>query len=744
MKKSKLIFLIELVLLGIGIIFLFVKGDSVHIDSMQFHTEQDGSIVSDNIYLKRGVYSLEFYYDASVDYINTVNISVDSETYNSLRTNPVLLYENLNESRYNFALTHSNGTVHIKANYGGTGELQVFGADLIPTNIPARIYIFWLVLFSTIIDLVLLGRERGYFTVSKKKRIVCLLAILILNCVPMMLNYVISGGDMGYHYMRIQALADALKDGQFPVRIFSNWLFGYGYADAVMYGHTLLYIPAILRLIGFSIAFSYKFFLVIVNALTILISYFSFKKAFGNTKGALLGTSLYCLMPYRLFAMYTAANVGIYSAGVFLPLVFMGMYKILTEDVTSENYKSNWIYVSIGLAAIIANHTLSTELTCGVIVLICIISIKRVFVKARFIELLKAAGGFVIASIWFIVPFLDNYLNYDFHVKNVSARQIQYRGVLPIQFFTVFTRLSYHDFYGEKGLQEATIMTNGLALTLGLFAFMAIGIVYMDYRKEEAFKRGRVIATLAVILAYMSTLYFPWDWIQNFGGIFRALVSSLQFPTRFIIYLGLMLAALTSIVYELLEKKETAYGKLYAVIVIILALLSVSSFSTENSYEYMPSKLYDTIEMGTGYTSGGEYLPQKIYGVDNIVLKYRDAIPGDNIVVTDYSQNTSVLRLSIENQSNRESFVDVPFLNYVGYQAIDVDTKEKFSISDGDNAEIRVHIPADYKGTIEVKYVGKWYWRAADIISLLFYLSVVVVYAKKKKAKASMLCGERI
>ena len=736
MKKKEFVVLgIEILALLIAIVCLFLKKPTVVFDANDFYWADAKTIQSDIKYVKHGVYNVKLHYDSSVDYSNVVLVAADAADYDTVKSNTVLLYENLSETNFNCAINHTNNSIRIKVLYGGEGDIEIYGAELVPTNIPARIAIFWIVFTSLLINgIYLLKKSKVFDNVENRKVIALLAGCLIFSCVPMMLNYVVAGGDLGYHYMRIGELAEALKSGQFPVRLYPKWLFGYGYADAVMYGHTLLYIPAIMRLVGFSITFSYQVLLFAINLFTVVISYYSFSKAFYSKNAGVIGAYLYAFMPYRLFAMYTAANIGIVCAGVFLPLVFLGMYKIFTEDTKAVNYKYNWIYVSIGLVGVISNHTLSTEILCGFILLTCLIMIKRVFKLPVFVSLLKALAGFIVLGLWFIVPFIDNYLNYDFHIKNVSARIIQYRGVLPTQFFTLFTRLSSHDFYGTQGLKDATIMTPGLAVTAGLLVFIALAFVYKDFRSDE-FKKGLFFVVISSIAAFMSTLFFPWDWLQRRGQIFATLVSSLQFPTRFLIFYGVLVIPLSCIVYGYLKNKGVA-GRIYFGIVLAMCLIQLCSFSTENSYVQGRLELYDDEEMGTGYTSGGEYLPQSIYGIDNEVLKFQDAQAGNDVLITEYAKDDLYAELKVNNISNEASYVDVPLLNYIGYMAYDVNTKDKIQIIEGDTANIRLVIPAGYDGDIVVKYVGKWYWRLCDAISALALVGLGFYLWRMKKKHA--------
>lgn len=84
--------------------------------------------------------------------------------------------------------------------------------------------------------------------------------------------------------------------------------------------------------------------------------------------------------------------------------------------------------------------------------------------------------------------------------------------------------------------------------------------------------------------------------------------------------------------------------------------------------------------------------------------------------------------------------MDVPFLNYIGYRVMDLYTGEVLDISDGENAEVRVTIPENYKGTIEEKYVGMWYWKIADDVSLLALAGIMSLSICRKRQNRLAHC----
>ena len=54
-------------------------------------------------------------------------------------------------------------------------------------------------------------------------------------------------------------------------------------------------------------------------------------------------------------------------------------------------------------------------------------------------------------------------------------------------------------------------------------------------------------------------------------------------------------------------------------------------------------------------------------------------------------------------------------------------------LSEGDSARIRILIPEDFTGEIRVFFRESWYWRAAEILSLLTVGSMLVLWHRNRK-----------
>lgn len=753
-KRVYCLLVIQTVILVIGVVCLFLPKKTYELTGKDFLAaagmhEEIGDYVwitngmgwdathmaSDPLTLNAGVYEVTLNYESVANRMNLVKVTEDVENYGELMTNPVALDAEGDSITYKFCLLRKNNGIRIIVDWGGTDYLSVRKATVKQTNIFSRLFIFSWILLSLVTDVCIYLKKKGFFTKERTEIIVWLIGCLIISSIPLMTNYLTATGDTGYHMLRIEGLKQALCSGQFPVRLFPKWLFGYGYADASLYGHSLLYVPALLNLLGFGITTSYKLFLLILNLLTIVSSYLCFQKMFDDKKTGVFAAFLYTLTPFRLFSMYIEGTIGISTSVAFFPILLLGFYKIFTDDVDDKSYRWNWILPTIGFSGIITNHILSTELSIGFSLLFCVIFIRRVLTPKRFWELLKTAIMTTLLNLWFAVAFVDSYIGNDLHVKYVFERTIQYRGILPAQLFSLFALKGDGDCYGTQGLIGTNNKTSGIALTVCVIVFLGLFFVKQEYKKSKIGKAGLVFSIASIVTAWMCSLYFPWDYLQRMNSLFKKLISPLQFPTRILSILILFMTVVACCLYKMLEKESK--GKRFFAVIMAAVVIEAMFFETELLDFSGYLKLYDIAEMGTGYISGSEYIPQDIFGKHEQLLRPRGAEYSENIELLDYSKDGLNVVVSCRNSSDYEGYIDIPLLNYKGYKAWDENSGEQIRFTVGERSEIRLLIPAGYEGTIETDFKGMWYWKLADWISRVSLIGAVlwIVLSVRKTKK---------
>ena len=625
--------------------------------------------------------------------------------------------------------------VHV--DYSGTGYLFVESITICETNAWKNILLFYVILFSLIVDVIVLvyRRLQDQFRCEARFTLAVITFLVFFTSVPLLTFFMPMGDDLPFHLNRIEAIKTSLLGGQFPNRISSFWNKGYGYASAVFYGELFLYIPALLRIIGFSVQAAYKFFVIIINLATALTSYYCFKKIFKNRKAVLVGCIAYMLAPYRLVSIFLRAAVGEYTAMVFFPLILYGLFRIYTEDPNDANYKNNWIATLLGYTGIIQCHILSCVMAGIFTGLFCLVFIKKTLQPRRLCQLFKVGLGTALLNFWFILPFIDYFrLGYTNTTSDSNPLgRFNSNGALLSQMVSFFQRGTGPSY----SMDESFIFFNerNYALGGGFLLVIAIYILCRLYQgKGCSFVShiGDYSLGFAAVSLFMCTIWFPWDLIQQMNGIFRMITQNIQLPWRFLGISTLFLTMLTVCLVLLLQSISNKY-LVYSTTAVICSffLLSAGYFLDDFSRNAVICRYIDENDLSSESLGLGEYIPEntpKDFYTENIT------IPGASLEITGDSRILGTHIISCNNLSDADTYADVPFLPYRGYTCIDNETGKKLDIQLDIPGKVRVIVPAYYSGTITVAFNEPWYWRVAELISLLtvFIGCVYFIISKKK------------
>jgi len=218
------------------------------------------------------------------------------------------------------------------------------------------------------------------------------------------------------------------------------------------------------------------------------------------------------------------------------------------------------------------------------------------------------------------------------------------------------------------------------------------------------------------------------------NGIFQTLVSSIQFPNRFLTIASVLLVTLAGVVGKcILEMSSGESGRqdgrrwfaLYFSGMVVLLCISSIYLLNDTLYNRSFTRIYNSEGMGTGYISGAEYLP---YGTDASLLTYRGPVAEENVEVEGYEKGALRVDVSCYNNSDREGFLELPLLYYKGYRAWDEETGEALTVYAGNNHAVSVAVPSGYHGVIRTEFVSPWYWRVAEVLSVVTFLFLVLWY----------------
>lgn len=758
MKEKRIVirYVIEIVVLALFFLrlFLSLEEHSYQYDEMRVFTDkgtltQDGwSIQEDSQYkgiftyyptfdLKRGSYRITIEYETDGEENTSYLTPVRDMGYNSLKGEEILLSPNRTQMTYQVYL-YEEASAHVLTYYRG-GTLSVKAVSIQQTHDMERTDLLIVLLVITVINLLIYGKRKRILEKCAKEKIHALLivgAAVVFCSLPLFTEGLMRGADLVFHLLRIEGLSEGLKSGAFPVRIQPVWLEGYGYAVSVFYGDLVLYPAALLRIIGFPLDVSYKILIFLVHAATAASAYYCLQKILENRYVAAVGAALYLLCPYRTFGLFEA-RLGEIIAFMFVPLVVVGLYNIFVMDVQDKRYKRNFFVPMIGYVGLLGSHVLTTEIVAVFTILVCIVGIRRVFCRQRFWELFKTAGGALLISASYIVPFLDYYMGHHFHVNSSQEElAIQSNGMDLSQMVRMFPVVKTYE--AVNGTLDAWWVENagiGVLILVGVFVYL--WLVSGKSRAKEIPSGIKTCFCMGILALFLSSVYFPWDFLRNLldRHDLGMVIDSIQRPTRFM-QVGVILLIIPGCygLKNLLEREKNSSGG-FAVLLVVMSLTLVTAGYYADFITGMkePETVTDIQKYAHRHTwSRGEYLPED---TDTSYLTAIGVAPGEHVEIYDYEKKQLDITFRVKNTGEQESYVDLPLVYYDGYVAKN-SANFSFEVYNGNNNNVlRVNIPSGYEGDIHVYFKEPLLWRISEFVTLISVLVFVGYYVWRKRVE---------
>ena len=656
-----------------------------------YHSDDPMTFSADNIALPSGAYEVTVrYFSCQTPDAPTFNMlnAAGSLTFASERSPAAVTFDALQLDD-----CHRSLTTRLWVGFGARmqdltatvtydqGQLYIYSITLTeqPIYRAARLLCFLVLFAAADAALLLLFAHVGERGAARRRALrlpLALAGITLLACLPLFSNYLYFGHDLEFHMQRIAAMAAELSYGQFPVRLTTTTLNGYGYASPLCYCELFLLLPALLYNLWLPLRTCYQVYLFAVTLATCLIAYFSFAKITASRRLGLLGALLYTLSAYRLTCVYTRAAVGEFTAMAFFPLVLLGLYGIYTSD---RPRFGDWLPMALGMAAIFP-FLISTS----------------------------------------TIPFLVN--------RSDLIGKLQKHGLYAVQLFS---------FFGTAGGSSAEGTTHDMALTPGLPLLLALALAFYCLWRAQARGDTRPAAKhlytatgFAVLTLVLSLHAFPWDFVEGwFDPAVGKVVGMFQFPFRFLSLGTLLLCAAALFALQLLPERRAAL----AAAGLVCAALLTASITETNIMSAQGESSYATYNQNATINSVGtaEYLIDGASSYEAIWAQPKPA-SGDLHLIS-YEKREGVAYVSVENDGG-EAAISLPIYNYGNYYAAD-ESGAPFAITSGENMRIVLTIPAGYTGTIHVRYHAPGYWRAFEALSAVSLLGVIGcgAFARRKR-----------
>ena len=350
--------------------------------------------------------------------------------------------------------------------------------------------------------------------------------IALFASMPLLFQGIYEGHDLFFHLNRIEGIAAGLRDGQFPVRIHSSTLLGYGYAAPQFYPEVFLYLPAVMRNLGVSLAACVRVFQMLINLAAASVCYVSARRLFDSRRIALGASALYTLCNYRIANLYIRTTLGESLAMIFFPLLLWAAYEVLVRD------EKKWPLMALAMTGIFLSHLLSTLFAvalCAAAALLCAKSLLRE--PRRILACVKAAALMALCSAVFLVPFLDSIGGLISTSVAIMANEHVLRfGACFVGFPGQESDLPYEalDFAYTVGVVP------GLAIMLGC----AILLVRLYAQGKELSAPQdhlcRVLLAFGALLLLGATELFPWEWACYLPTPYSTFFMQIQYPWRLV------------------------------------------------------------------------------------------------------------------------------------------------------------------------------------------------------------------
>lgn len=568
-----------------------------------------------------------------------------------------------------------------------------------------------------VLFLYLFDREKvGAFLKEHAFVVVVFSAVLFIAQMPLMTGGIPEGLDTDFHAVRIWGIAQSLRDGYFPAKVQSGLQNGYGYATGIFYGDVFLYFPALLYLGGLTIAEVYSIFVFGMNLLTLFIAYYSFNRIGKNRREAAAAAAIFEVSLYRLVTLYTRGAVGEWSAVAFYPLILLGVYEIYTEE---EQKKKGWLFLAIGMSGVMASHILATVMSVCVLLVFFLLAIRKTLTKRVLLSILKSVLATALLSAYFIVPFLDAFRDGYVHLVSQYGNESLHEVFLNQLFATNFHTT------GDEIMNDAiSPMHLELPLTFG----PAVGVLFLlaiylllRLRGEDRGKKKRRLLFIAFGLTALSIFFyssiFPYARIEEHLPPVAAFFDLFQFAWRLMSWTAALLGLLFLFVLQVVREWK-GWKWVQGTILLFLFLFCYQAVNYNSDYSNHAETGKEIVDISrTGAMKLG-YAEYAIVGVNPLESDLKTSAPQVQIGSLFQKGLSATAEVDVPKEE-KGAFVEFPRYAYRGYHAWDARGKEL--AVDRSTGKVRVLLPAGFTGPVHIDFVQPWYWRAAQLLSLLFW-----------------------
>ncbi len=554
--------------------------------------------------------------------------------------------------------------------------------------------------------------------------IICIIGLLI--SIPFLWVQIRSTDDGFIHLLRLIGLDNAMEKGEFPFLVFPYFCRDWGYSMTAFYPTIVAYVPYVLGLISGTFCNGLKLFAILTTILSGIFMY-NFINEVTKKKGiAFFSAVIYMILPYKLEDIYNRYAIGEFTAFVFIPIVFQGLYNLLHGD------KKRHYYIAIGATGLLLSHTISTEYTAIFCLIYILFNLKAFLKKNVIIKCVINVIFILLMSAMFILPMLEFASNADYAIlePDILKTSGEYVSNNTIELWQLLK---------DKGEDNGVSFIVGIPfitmLFLGVLAYNKIDKKYKDFYITSI--------VLGVISLIMCTKFFPWKIMPDF-------LCTLQYPWRM---LGFSLMFLTPVcainVYYLVTSINKKWIRNTAYILILILLMAFTAkelmaYTEEDTTkdEQYEQKIIENPEIHY-FSINRDYMPTKAILEQRKYLINRSngtIVISGQAVIENENKDALHLEMEIKDASNGTE-LELPYLFYPGYtvRLQFEETELTLEPTESDYGFLKIVMPEDVQqGKIVVDYTATTLDKASYIISpiaMIGFIIYVVIYRKRYEKK---------
>ena len=524
---------------------------------------------------------------------------------------------------------------------------------------------------------------------EKKKCIPFVIIVLFscLMCLPLIKLQLSNLNEFSIHYNRGIAIREVIEKGIFPPLINPRYANGFGYALNVFYGPITTYVPILFSFIFGTVYNGLKIFTLVTVILSGIFMYNFTYYITKNKKVSLTSAILYIIVPYKYLNIYSRNAVGEYTATMFLPLLFHGLYGLINYCKNDQENSNKNLYIIIAAVGLVLSHTITTLYSIIFVTITILINYKVLANKKFWMFVIIDIVIILLATSFYTIPLLEfrnttDYAIFNEEVMHYGGKDVAINGNSLLDWLII-----------NPGYEkiEFNVILMAIPFMLSVFA--------RKYIEKENKNIYYTFIAFTLISLFMTSRYFPWKFMP---GILRVI----QFPWRMHSF-GILFASFISAlnVNRLFSNSKTEKSCTITMLIGFLTIVFIYNYAywPVNQDLLQDKRKEENREIISVFNINREYLPEKGYNS----LFYIDSraqgaltILGD-VIIKEEEKDGLNYKAEIENVTEK-NIIELPFIFYPGY---DIKNNGK-SIDFFETDKGFIGITAKENGNIEVKYLG--------------------------------------